>query len=61
MDMASSVWTEPRLTTLDDPTADYDEILVVADGDDVLPAGLRPIHRPLAAKLIIELRAAGAL
>jgi hypothetical protein len=62
MDMASSVWTEPRPTTLDDPTADYDEILVVADGDDTFYLqGFGPIHRPLAAKLITELRAAGAL
>jgi hypothetical protein len=61
MQLANDAWTEapdrPR-----DPTADYDEIVVVADGDDTFfLQGYGPIHRPLAMKLIEEVRAAGAL
>ena len=43
-----------------DPTADYDEILVVLDGTDCFYLeGFGPIKRPAAAKLIEMLRAAG--
>ena len=45
-----------------EPTADYDEIVIVCDGDDCFfLEGYGPIKRPAAAKLIEMLRAAGGL
>ena len=45
-----------------DPTADYDEIFVVLDGDDAFYLqGFGPIRRPVAAQAIIEFRAAAGL
>ncbi len=61
MQLANDAWTEAADAT-HSPTADYDEIVVVADGDDTFYLqGYGPIHRPLAMKLIEEVRAAGAL
>ena len=60
--LAEDAWREPAATTPPDPTADYDEILVVLDGDDAFfLEGYGPIRQPLAAKAIIELRAAAGL
>jgi hypothetical protein len=60
--LANDAWTEAPPTTPPSPTADYDEVFVIADGDDTFfLQGFGPIRRPLAAKAITELRAAGAL
>lgn len=41
---------------------DYDELVIVADGDDVFfLEGYGPIRRPIAAKAITELRAIAKL
>jgi hypothetical protein len=60
--LANDAWSEPAPATPTDPTADYDEILIVADGDDCFfLEGFGPIRRPAAAHLIEMLRAAGGL
>lgn len=57
MQLASASRSEPQIGLPHAPTADYDEILVVADGDDVFfENGFGPIRRPNATKLIAELR-----
>lgn len=62
MKLAADAWTEAPPAHPDDPTADYDEIFVVLDGDDTFYLeGFGPIRRPLAAKAIVELRAAAGL
>jgi hypothetical protein len=62
MKLANQAWLEAPPATPLEPIADYDEILVVADGDDTFYLdGYGPIHRPIAASLIQDLRAAGAL
>jgi hypothetical protein len=62
MRMAEDAWREVPPNERPDPTADYDEIFVVLDGDDAFYLqGFGPIRRPLAAKAIIELRAAAGL
>ncbi|MEO8705715.1 MAG: hypothetical protein ABI867_37130 [Kofleriaceae bacterium] len=62
MRLAEDAWREPPPKAASDPTADYDEILVVLDGDDAFfLEGFGPIRRPLAAKAIIEIRAAAGL
>jgi hypothetical protein len=60
--LAEDAWRETPPKGPVDPTADYDEILVVLDGDDAFYLqGFGPIRRPLAAKAIIEFRAAAGL
>jgi len=60
--LADDAWREPAPATPPEPTADYDEIVIVADGDDCFfLEGYGPIKRPAAAKLIEMLRAAGGL
>jgi len=60
--MADDAWHEPAPATPAEPTADYDEILIVCDADDCFfLEGYGPIKRPAAAKLIEMLRAAGGL
>jgi len=60
--LAADAWTEPAPATPPEPTADYDEIVIVADGDDCFYLeGYGPIRRPAAAKLIEMLRAAAGL
>ncbi len=60
--LAEDAWREPPLKERPSPTADYDEILVVLDGNDAFYLeGFGPIREPLAAKAIIELRAAAGL
>jgi len=60
--LASDAWTEAPPATPPEPTADYDEILIIADGDDCFYLeGFGPIRRPAAAHLIEMLRAAGGL
>lgn len=60
--LANDAWSEPRPAQPGEPTADYDEILIVADGDDCFfLEGFGPIRRPAAAHLIEMLRAAGGL
>ena len=62
MKLAADAWTEAPPAKPPEPIADYDEILVVADGDDTFYLeGFGPIRRPIAANLIQDLRAAGAL
>ena len=59
--LASDAWNEPHIAA-SDPTADYDEILIVADGNDCFfLEGFGPIRQPAAAHLIEMLRAAGGL
>ncbi len=56
--LAGTVWAEKPPSTPPRPTADYDEVLIVADGDDVFfLEGYGPIRRAIAAKAITELRA----
>lgn len=63
--LAEAVWHEPAPATPGEVTADYDELIVVADGEDCfyLDNGgpITADRRPAAAKLIEDLRAAGAL
>jgi hypothetical protein len=60
--LASDAWTEPAPGKGADPIADYDEILIVADGNDCFfLEGFGPIRRPAAAHLIEMLRAASGL
>jgi hypothetical protein len=60
--LADDACREPPPATAPQPTADYDELLIIADGDDTcLIEGYGPIHRPAAAHLIEMLRAAGGL
>jgi hypothetical protein len=60
--LADDAWREPAPTAPADPTADYDELLIVCDaGDCFFLEGYGPIRRPKAAKLIEMLRAAGGL
>jgi hypothetical protein len=60
--LASDAWTEPAPAAPSDPTADYDEILIVCDGNDCFfLEGFGPIRRPAAAHLIEMLRAAAGL
>jgi hypothetical protein len=60
--MADDAWREPAPAAPAEPTADYDEILIVCDGPDCFfLEGYGPIKRPAAAKLIEMLRAAGGL
>lgn len=60
--LAEDARAEPPATTPPRPTADYDEVLVVLDGDEAFYLqGYGPIRQPLAAKAITELRAAAGL
>jgi hypothetical protein len=60
--LAEDVWREVPPKNPTDPTADYDEIFVILDGDDAFfLQGYGPIRRPIAAKAIIEFRAAAGL
>ena len=62
MKLAHEAWAEPAPAQPPEPTADYDEIFVVLEGDDAFYLeGFGPIRRPTAAKAIIELRAAAGL
>jgi hypothetical protein len=60
--VAEDVWREAPPKEPIDPTADYDEIFVILDGDDTFYLqGYGPIRRTVAAKAIIEFRAAAGL
>ena len=60
--LAQAAWSEPATKDTMSPTADYDEIFVVLEGDDTFYLqGFGPIRRPAAAEAIIELRAAAGL
>lgn len=62
MELANAAWTEVPPDEPLDPTVDYDEIFIVVSGDDAFfLQGFGPIRRPLAAKAIVELRAAAGL
>jgi hypothetical protein len=62
MRLAEDAWREVPPNQPPDPTPGYDEIMIVVDGDDAFfLQGQGPIRRPLAAKAIIELRAAAGL
>jgi hypothetical protein len=62
MDLAYAAWSEPTSNHSMDPTADYDEILIVLQGEDTfLLQGFGPIRQPAASKVIVELRAAARL
>ena len=62
MGLANAAWAEPPPNQPSDPTADYDEIFVVLEGNDTFfLEGFGPIRRPGAAKAIVELRAAAGL
>jgi len=60
--LADAAWREPPPDRLPHPTADYDEILIVVDGDALFYLeGYGPIVRPIAAKAITEVRAAAGI
>jgi hypothetical protein len=62
MGLANDAWGEAPPKEPLDPTADYDEVFLVLSGDDTFYLqGFGPIRRPLAAKAIVELRAAAGL
>lgn len=62
MKLCADAWGEAPPTSAPEPVEGYDEYLVIADGDEVFfLRGNGPITRPLAAKAIEALRAAGAL
>jgi hypothetical protein len=62
MGLAHAAWSEPASKDPPDPTADYDEVFVVLEGDDAFfLEGYGPIRQPGAAKAIVELRAAAGL
>ena len=62
MELANAAWTEARPKEPFQPADDYDEIFIVLSGDDAFfLQGFGPIRRPLAAKAIVELRAAAGL
>lgn len=62
MGLANAAWAEPPATDPPRPTADYDEIFVVLEGDDTFfLEGFGPIRQPAAAKAIVEIRAAAGL
>jgi hypothetical protein len=62
MGLAHAAWSEPAPREPPSPTADYDELFIVLEGDDTLfVEGFGPIRRPGAAKAIVELRAAAGL
>lgn len=61
VELAEAAWREPRGKPTD-ATADYDEILIIVDGNDAFfLQGYGPIRQPAAAKMIEELRAAAGL
>lgn len=60
-ELAEAAWREPPAAP-SSPTADYDEILIIVDGEDAFfLQGFGPIRQPAAAKAILELRAAAGL
>lgn len=62
MKLAQAAWTEPPPKTPPDPSVDYDEILIVLEGDNTFfLQGYGPIRRPLAANAIVEIRAAAGM
>lgn len=62
MGLAQAAWNEPPSQEPPNPTADYDEIFIVLEGDDTFfLEGFGPIRQPGAAKAIVELRAAAGL
>lgn len=62
MSLAHDAWSEPPPRDPPRPTADYDEVFVVLEGDDTFFLdGFGPITQPGAAKAIVELRAAAGL
>ena len=61
-ELAEAAWREPPSKAPPRPTADYDEILIVVDGNDIFYLqGFGPIKQPASAKMIEELRAAAGL
>jgi len=63
-ELAEAAWREPPDPNpgRPNPGADYDEILIVVDGNDAFfLQGFGPIKQPAAAKAIEELRAAAGL
>jgi hypothetical protein len=62
MGLANAAWAEPAAKDPPNPTADYDELFIVLEGDDTFYLeGYGPIRQPGAAKAIVELRAAAGL
>jgi hypothetical protein len=62
MQMAYAAWAEPPPAQPYDLVDDYEEVLVVLEGDDTFYLqGYNPIRQPLAAQAIVELRAAAGL
>jgi hypothetical protein len=60
--LAAAAWAESPPKQAPKPTADYDEILIVADGDDVFfLEGYGPIRRPIAASAITLVRDLGKM
>ncbi len=62
MGLANAAWAEPPSQDPPNPTADYDELFIVLEGDDTFfLEGYGPIRQPAAAKAIVELRAAAGM
>ncbi|HEX4449556.1 MAG TPA: IPT/TIG domain-containing protein [Kofleriaceae bacterium] len=62
MTLAEAAWREPPPSAPPSPTADYDEILIVVDGDDAFYLdGFGPIRRDAGAAVIKAVRASGKL
>jgi hypothetical protein len=60
--LADAAWRESPPDRLPEPTADYDEIMIVVDGDELFYLeGYGPIRRPVAIKAVAEVRFAAGI
>lgn len=62
MRLCADAWSEPAPAKAPDPVEGYEEVFIVADGEELFFVhGRGPIQRPKAMKAIEALRAAAAL